>query len=226
MRIIGVDPKALNQALIIGLAVGAMLLGLLDKPTEMGLLILACGVSLAFLNIDKIQRFKGAGFEAEMKRAVEEAYATTENLKEVVRPLVLTSIERMTYAGRWGGGESQENKERLKESLESLSKSLGVYDDEIEAAFNKFYIYHGVDHLRFIGTAMNHIHHIQNKEVTERINSLCDWKGTELPPVEEVQSAISSLGEDQIALLRPYVEDYSYYRENKQLRRPEALRLD
>ena len=30
-------------------------------------------IGMAFANIDKIQRFKGAGFEAEMKQAVEKA---------------------------------------------------------------------------------------------------------------------------------------------------------
>ncbi|MFL1467391.1 hypothetical protein [Marinobacter sp. HN1S83] len=33
---------------------------------EMGLAILAGSIGLAFTNIDKIARFKGAGFEAEM----------------------------------------------------------------------------------------------------------------------------------------------------------------
>jgi hypothetical protein len=41
--------------------------GLVGKSAEMGLAIVAGAISAAFLNIDRIQRFKGAGFEAEMR---------------------------------------------------------------------------------------------------------------------------------------------------------------
>lgn len=57
--------------------------GLMGKPAEMGLIIVAGAIGLAFLNTDKIQRFKGAGFEAEMKKAVEDANATIEQLRNV-----------------------------------------------------------------------------------------------------------------------------------------------
>mgnify|MGYP003388239945 CR=1 FL=1 len=40
--------------------------GFLSKPTEMGLAVLAGALGLAFSNLDKISKFKGAGFEAEM----------------------------------------------------------------------------------------------------------------------------------------------------------------
>lgn len=40
--------------------------GFLSLPAEMGLAILAGAIGLAFCNIDKISKFKGAGFEAEM----------------------------------------------------------------------------------------------------------------------------------------------------------------
>jgi hypothetical protein len=51
------------------LIVGNFVFGWLGKPTEMGLCTLAGAIALAFTNIDKIKRFKGAGFEAEMKEA-------------------------------------------------------------------------------------------------------------------------------------------------------------
>ena len=41
--------------------------GFIGKPTEMGLAIIAGALGLAFSNIDRISRFKGAGFEAEMR---------------------------------------------------------------------------------------------------------------------------------------------------------------
>ena len=54
------------------LLVGTFIFGLLGKTGEMGLCILAASIALAFSNIEKIKRFKGAGFEAEMlERKVE-----------------------------------------------------------------------------------------------------------------------------------------------------------
>jgi len=40
--------------------------GFMSLAAEMGLAILAGSIGLAFANIDKISKFKGAGFEAEM----------------------------------------------------------------------------------------------------------------------------------------------------------------
>ena len=45
----------------------SIILGFNNNPTEMGLAIIGGSLCLSFANIDKIQRFKGAGFEAEMK---------------------------------------------------------------------------------------------------------------------------------------------------------------
>jgi hypothetical protein len=44
--------------------------GFMGMTVEMGLAILAGSIGLAFSNIDKIAKFKGAGFEAEMCKKV------------------------------------------------------------------------------------------------------------------------------------------------------------
>jgi hypothetical protein len=49
------------------LLVASSALGFMGKPTEMGLAIIAGALGLAFSNIDKLSKFKGAGFEAEMR---------------------------------------------------------------------------------------------------------------------------------------------------------------
>ena len=49
------------------LLLGSFYFGYKGQTTEMGLCILSASLALAFANIDKIQKFKGAGFEAEMK---------------------------------------------------------------------------------------------------------------------------------------------------------------
>ena len=54
------------------------LLGIWAKKTGMWLIVVGGATVLIFANIDKIQRFKIAGIEAEMRKAVQEANATIE----------------------------------------------------------------------------------------------------------------------------------------------------
>jgi hypothetical protein len=48
--------------------VASSFFGYIGKPAEMGLAILAGATALAFANLGKICRFKGVGFEGEMRR--------------------------------------------------------------------------------------------------------------------------------------------------------------
>lgn len=53
------------------LLAGTMVFGFLGKPTEMGLAIVASAIALVFSDIERFKRFKGAGFEAELREQVE-----------------------------------------------------------------------------------------------------------------------------------------------------------
>ena len=53
------------------LLVGTMVFGFLGKPTEMGLAIVASAIALVFSDIERFKRFKGAGFEAELREQME-----------------------------------------------------------------------------------------------------------------------------------------------------------
>ncbi len=75
--------RCLSFAFILG---GSFYFGCLGHPVEMGLAIVAGSIALAFSYIDKIQKFKGAGFEAEMRQQVETMVAKeTEPPKESQR---------------------------------------------------------------------------------------------------------------------------------------------
>jgi len=58
-------------AAYIVLLVGSVVLGFLGKPTEMGLAVVAAAVALAFSDLEKFSRIKGAGFEAELREKLE-----------------------------------------------------------------------------------------------------------------------------------------------------------
>lgn len=117
--------KIAQASAFILLLAGSFAFGLLSKPTEMGLCILAAAIALAFSNIEKIKRFKGAGFEAEMlekqveamiaKEAEPEAKeeqpefrATAYSLDESTR-LVVKALGNSKYTWRTISGISQES---------------------------------------------------------------------------------------------------------------------
>ncbi len=107
--------------------------GLMGKPTEMGIAVGAGAIALAFINIDKIQRFKGVGFEAEMKRAVEEANATIEQLREVastVTEAVLTDL----MAGNFMDGTTLTTRLELHDHLLSNLRKIGASARQIAKA--------------------------------------------------------------------------------------------
>jgi hypothetical protein len=104
------------------LLVVSSVLAFLGKPTEMGLAILAGAIGLAFANIDKIRKFKGAGFEAEMREKVEAVVAKeTEpepeaitiqktNLIDGGKRDILTALGNTKYTWRYLGGIAEETK--------------------------------------------------------------------------------------------------------------------
>jgi len=213
------DHKSILNLVLIAILIGcALLFGLMSRPTEMGLMIGACAICLIFANIDQIQSFKGAGFEAEMKKAVENAYATTESLRSLAKPLVLTMLESLTYNGRWDGIDKR-REHQLKEELENLSDELGICcDEQIESALHRFYIMNGIDLLNDIERAMNE-NQIRNISVSRDLQGLYDRTIKELPSIETVRKSLSGLQAKEITVLDPSVEDYAYYREYKKLRK-------
>ncbi len=88
--------KILNLTLISALVTAPISFGIMKRPAEMGLSIAAIGIALAFANLDRFQRFKGAGFEAELRTAVDKTYAAIEELKELslslATPIILQSL--------------------------------------------------------------------------------------------------------------------------------------
>lgn len=118
------------------LLIGSAFFGYVGKPTEMALVIVASALALSFLNMDKIQRFKGAGFEAEMRLKLETIVeAQTEPAPRDRAPekseldlddrtiKVLRALASPTYTWRYAGGLSEETsiqRVRLQTILDRL----------------------------------------------------------------------------------------------------------
>lgn len=113
--------------------------GYIGKTAEMGIALIAGAIAAVFLNVDKFSRFKGAGFEAEMKKAVDEVYATIDNIGEIAKPLVITTFNILTFDGNWGG-MNPETKYELSQKLDEIIDSFNLSDNEIKRTkhiFNK-----------------------------------------------------------------------------------------
>lgn len=136
------------------LLVGPLVFGLLGKPTEMGLSILAGALSLAFSNIDKISKFKGAGFEAEMREKVGaiiakeaepeksdsthgltgKAYGLDESTEKVVKALGNSQYTWRTVSGI--GQESGLSKNEIARALHWLNLNNLVVKTDSKANAN------------------------------------------------------------------------------------------
>lgn len=127
--------RCLSFAFILG---GSFYFGCLGQPVEMGLAIVAGSIALAFSYIDKIQKFKGAGFEAEMRQQFETMVAKeTEPPKESQRSFlgvkafstdpdtdkVIKALGSEKYTWRYFGGlaeDTQLSKETIQKALDWL----------------------------------------------------------------------------------------------------------
>jgi hypothetical protein len=90
----------MNEKLIIALVVIPILLGILRSPREKGIAVAAIGLALCFANLDKFVRFKGAGFEAELRTVVDKASAAIEELKELGLSLSAPIVDELAVSGR------------------------------------------------------------------------------------------------------------------------------
>ncbi|GAB2181072.1 hypothetical protein DLREEDagrD3_12950 [Denitratisoma sp. agr-D3] len=109
--------------------------GFMAMPTEMGLAIMAGALGLGFANIEKISKFKGAGFEAEMKMVQTIIESQTEPSSEqqeratkfdgisVVENRILKSLQKPGYTWRYAKTIAKETTLAIAD-IESALSSL------------------------------------------------------------------------------------------------------
>ncbi len=147
------------------------------KITEMSISIIAGAIAATFLNLDRVNRVKGAGFEAEMYKAVEDVYATIDTLKDISNPLVYSTFSILNGESYFGGVET-ETKYELSQKLDDIIAFLDINDEEIKqvkSTFNKTLVQEFFGN--FIGTLKNHgltsellkMHNFPTKEELEPI---------------------------------------------------------
>ncbi len=110
--------------------------GFLSLSAEMGLAILAGSIGLAFSNIDKISKFKGAGFEAEMNMVhtlLENQIEPTHEQKEEAKAqdklshnenCILVCLQKAGYTWRYANTISSETGISKLETIDYLQNLM------------------------------------------------------------------------------------------------------
>ncbi len=116
------------------IVVPSLYFGLIEKNVQMGLALIVGAIAAAFINIDKFSRFKGGGFEAEMKKAVEDI----NDIKEIIKPLIFSTNNLLIADSRFGGMDADTKYDLLKK-LDQLIDSLEINDIDIEKSRRALY---------------------------------------------------------------------------------------
>lgn len=188
----------------------SMAFGFMGKTTEMGLAIIAGGLASAFLNLDKLQEFKGGGLEIKLREAVNEAYVTIENLKSVSKPLLIATLNLLIYGNRWGGIGKKKNHD-IWEMVNSTINSLDIQSDgEVEVA-RKAYISLNTRDLYQQFTLS-----IQDAELRKKLDQIFDLGKSVFPKENNVDNIvkITELSPDS----KEKLNDYIYFLNNQKYR--------
>lgn len=192
------------------LIVSVFLFGLKGMAVEMGIAVAASGIFLAFSNLEKFSKFKGAGFEAELKEAVNEANATIEQLKEVAAPLLITSLELLASNGRWGDDDSNKG-HKLFDRLFTLQEKIGLTSKEIKETTNHYLYIHAWD---LFSNIAGTIEKDGNTEFTIKFNeSIGTHSYDEKPSMTKLEELVSDIhltdkAKEQLYAIEQYYKKY------------------
>lgn len=147
--------KRVLPAVYIGVVPAAF--GIFGKPTEMGMAVVAGCLLAAFLNLELFESFKGGGFEATLRKAVDEAYATIEKLQDVAAALAEPIVVATTMNGRMFQYVPMKSKVEQIQEIEASLLAIGVSEDRASDVTRFFYRAVEHDHVSKL------LHHIEQQ---------------------------------------------------------------
>lgn len=184
--------------------------GLKGMSVEMGIAVAGSGVLLAFINLEQFSKFKGAGFEAELKNTIKEANVTIENLREVAKPLIRTQLVTLANTGRWGNGSFRKNHE-LFDQLNELQSKFEVVGADLEQAKKQYLNIHAWD---MVSDLSRSIEEFGIKGFRQKANSIVGVHDFDKPPnLDNFLKMISEIKidesiQDHIKILKEYYRKY------------------
>ena len=208
--------KYTNSTLIWALVAIPTAFGVFRMPTEMGISAGAIAVAWAFMNIDKFERFKAPGFEAELRKAVDKTYAAIEELKELSLALSAPIVDTLAVSGQMLRYMPLKYKMNRVAKIQDTLRRLGANDKEIEDACSTIYERLATDHVRGALNALR----LANEGKAELFKGWDEWDTTSWHR-EKIERFINDNGLSKGPEVDERLLDLDYFTSTKMLRRPE-----
>lgn len=131
----------LKKIIIILLIMGPTLFfGFIDKPTIMGLSLIAGALTAMMLNLEKFKSFKAGNIEAQLREvesSLNDALATIDELKEMSEPLMNYTMVNI-LRGHTFFGLPPEDREKLYIEIRKNSLKFGINSDYNNGLLKEF----------------------------------------------------------------------------------------
>lgn len=203
--------------LIVGIfiiIVPLILLGFWGKKNGTWSIVVAGAIVLTFANIDKIQRFKIAGIEAEMRKAVLDANATIEQLRNVATTSARATITSL-MADNFIAGITLKNRLELHDQLISNLEKIGASKQQIEEADEMWKRGVGVIYHRGIGAKLG-------SPAAQEFQGLLKFDEWKAPSSGEIEKFIENKGLMNLEL-KDLIDDYKYFESTGTIRRKDLF---
>jgi hypothetical protein len=125
--------------LLVLLVVIPCLFGIATMPAEMGLATAAIIAALFFCNMDRFEKFKVAGMEAELREAVDKTYAALDDLRELALALADPVMDTMAATSMLGSVAPAKYRVEQANRIASNLRKLGATDSQIADAADSFH---------------------------------------------------------------------------------------
>ena len=204
----------LNTVLIVALVFIPTVFGVFRMPAEMGLAIASIGLALCFANLEKFSRFKGAGFEAELRTAVAKAYAAIEDLKELSLALSAPIVDELAVSGQMLKYVRLKHKLENIEKISSTLRKFGASESEIEDVCATMFQRVRSDHIKAALRSLKKA----NEDKSAVFDGCEDWDIHDWDK-DKLEAFVHEHALDKNEEVVEWIRDLDYFAQTKKLRR-------
>jgi len=199
--------ETFNFLLILILLIVPVIVSINFGEVSASISLIAISFAIVFWNLEKFSKFKGAGFEAELRIAVDKTYAAIEEVKKLAISLSSPVASLLAIKNAFQYLKLKEKLIYVKE-IEASLRELNIDEKEINKATSILYDRVKDDHLRKILWSMN------NKlEETDKI-----FKSYEdiVPSDWDIDKIVKKSSELNIDV-NEEIKEYNYFIKTKEL---------
>ncbi|MGH1399395.1 MAG: hypothetical protein ACRBCT_09295 [Alphaproteobacteria bacterium] len=189
---------------------------IIETAKEPAIFLLISGTLLAVLSrFDDVRELGLFGLKTKIEKAVDEAYATLDQVKEFAKIFAVSSLSNTARSGWWGGIPEDQTRELLKSTQDTLRK-LGCSEQEIEEISQDFHDCQLTEYrVTLLGGGASQVPKTTDDTCQEAWSAL--RKRPETPPV--LPQELSDFFEKYNFMTEEHsrrLDGYTYYFENKE----------